>query len=163
MTVARLVTSDGVIADEEPGVPERRLAGAHVHAAVPAPLQSGVRSHAALLPCQICLMDTVHPHASTCSVPPAMTVQHQGAGRITAEKGWWLARLPCLLSGTAIRSQCQGACPICRERLDAGEAAGQWATIGVLTEKSKPRQGSSGQAFSMWKVSDLAGTQDPRI
>lgn len=86
LTVPRLVTFDGVIADKEPGVPERRPAGAYVHAAVPAPLQSGVRSDAALLPCQICLMETAHPHASTCLVPPAKRVQHQGAGRIRRER-----------------------------------------------------------------------------
>ncbi len=44
-----------------------------------------------------------------------------------------------------------------RDRANAGEAAGPWATIAVLTEKSRPRQSASGQAYSMWKVSDLAG------
>jgi len=50
---------------------------------------------------------------------------------------------------------------LCRDRVVAGEAGGPWATIAVLTEKSRPKQSSTGQAFSMWKVSDLAG--DPAV
>ncbi|CAL5219574.1 g1434 [Coccomyxa viridis] len=47
--------------------------------------------------------------------------------------------------------------PRAGDRANAGEAAGPWATIAVLTEKSRPRQSASGQTYSMWKVSDLAG------
>ena len=44
-----------------------------------------------------------------------------------------------------------------RDRAEVGEGAGPWATIAVLTEKSRPRQSATGQTFSIWKVSDLAG------
>ena len=43
------------------------------------------------------------------------------------------------------------------ERAAAGEGGSQWATIGVLGEKMKPAQSSSGQAYSAWKISDLTG------
>ena len=43
------------------------------------------------------------------------------------------------------------------ERAAAGEGGSQWATIGVLAEKFKPGQSSSGQAHSAWKISDLTG------
>lgn len=39
---AALLSSDSMLADEEPGVPKRRVAGVHVHAAVPATLPGRV-------------------------------------------------------------------------------------------------------------------------
>ena len=45
----------------------------------------------------------------------------------------------------------------CSERAAAGEGGSQWATIGVLAEKFKSGQSSSGQAYSAWKISDLTG------
>ena len=47
------------------------------------------------------------------------------------------------------------------ERAAAGEGGSPWATIGVLAEKFKPGQSSSGQAYSAWKVSDLTGKAHP--
>ena len=43
------------------------------------------------------------------------------------------------------------------ERAAAGEGGSQWATIGVLAEKFKSGQSSSGQAYSAWQISDLTG------
>ena len=48
-------------------------------------------------------------------------------------------------------------CIMRRDRAEIGEGAGPWATIAVLTEKTRPRQSATGQTYSMWKVSDLAG------
>eukprot|EP00891_Asterochloris_glomerata_P006657 jgi/Astpho2/6657/fgenesh1_pg.00101_%23_46_t len=35
---------------------------------------------------------------------------------------------------------------------------GKWGTVAVLTEKLKPKESASGRAFSMWRLSDLQGT-----
>lgn len=45
-----------------------------------------------------------------------------------------------------------------RPRHRATGLDGMWATIGVLGEKSKPRESSSGNQFSIWKLTDLDQT-----
>ncbi len=32
-----------------------------------------------------------------------------------------------------------------------------WATVGVLTQKSKPKEGKGGGMFSVWSLADLNG------
>ncbi|BDA42677.1 probable protein MCM10 homolog at N-terminal half [Coccomyxa sp. Obi] len=48
--------------------------------------------------------------------------------------------------------------PRVRERVNAADNAGPWATVGVLVEKSKPCVSSKGDMYSRWKLSDLDGT-----
>lgn len=49
------------------------------------------------------------------------------------------------------------ACLCNRERVNAADNAGPWATVGVLVEKSKPTVSSKGDMYSRWKLSDLDG------
>ncbi len=44
-----------------------------------------------------------------------------------------------------------------RDRVNAADGAGPWATVGVLVEKSKPRSSAKGSMYSLWKLSDLDG------
>ncbi|CAL8467671.1 g7209 [Coccomyxa elongata] len=48
--------------------------------------------------------------------------------------------------------------PRVRERMNAADSGGPWATVGVLVEKSKPCVSSKGDMYSRWKLSDLDGT-----
>ncbi|EIE24646.1 hypothetical protein COCSUDRAFT_46891 [Coccomyxa subellipsoidea C-169] len=48
--------------------------------------------------------------------------------------------------------------PRARDRVNAADGAGPWATVGVLVEKSKPRSSAKGSMYSLWKLSDLDGT-----
>lgn len=34
---------------------------------------------------------------------------------------------------------------------------GPWATVGVLTQKSKPKEAKGGRMFSVWTLADLSG------
>ena len=44
-----------------------------------------------------------------------------------------------------------------RGRLKGGKEDGTWATVGVLVNKSAPRESASGNMYSVWHLSDLDG------